>query len=217
MGATEEPLSPVSERGPKDLPKAPKAATEARAPSLMRVCLESLCFASQRPRHDVNDVHDDEDLADTEEGDAATTGQSQSRARAPQGGRSPQQPRTVTAASVVSSDSMASVQELQALLADKEARIQELEAALRQRDEDMVQLRSHLDKFQSVFPYSYAQLNNNLSLSCPSSPSGPPSPHATLTPTGPRPRKQRAQGISAEPWSDELDLQDFPTIDKSDR
>ncbi|XP_052119469.1 cGMP-dependent protein kinase, isozyme 2 forms cD4/T1/T3A/T3B-like [Frankliniella occidentalis] len=176
----------------------------------MRVCFESLCFASQRPR--------DED-------DAEATGQSQSRAHSRAGGAQagsgsqgrspPQQPKRTSAFVVV--DSMGSVQELQALLADKEARIAELEAALRKRDDDMVQLRSHLDKFQSVFPYSYTQINNNLS--APSSPSGPPSPAAPglTTPTGPRPRKQRAQGISAEPWNDELDLQDFPTIEKSDR
>lgn len=174
----------------------------------MRVCFESLCFASQR----------------LVENDDEATGQSQSRAqnRAQSRGLGPIQvagPQSIGApatSALVVVDSMGSVQELQALLADKDVLIRDLEAALRKREEEMVQLRSHLDKFQSVFPYSYTQLNNNLS--APSSPSSPPYAPPYLQPTGPRPRKQRAQGISAEPWSvHELDLQDFPTIDKSDR
>lgn len=93
-------------------------------------------------------------------------------------------------------------QEVQALR-DK---IRELEDKLRLRDDEICQLRSHLDKFQSVFPYHIAAspkhtgLNNNL---------------------GPRTRKQRAQGISAEPQSEasiqELSRQTFPTFDKNER
>ncbi|XP_054267615.1 cGMP-dependent protein kinase, isozyme 2 forms cD4/T1/T3A/T3B isoform X3 [Macrosteles quadrilineatus] len=95
----------------------------------------------------------------------------------------------------------ASVQELQTLLATREARIRELEAQLRQRDEEICNLRSHLDKFQSVFPF---HVNNN-----------------HLDNGIIRPKKQRAQGISAEPQSlisiQELSQQKFNTFPKSDR
>lgn len=95
--------------------------------------------------------------------------------------------------------------ELQALLASKEAKIAELEEKVRLQNEEIVQLRSHLDKFQSVFPYhnpvSPTHLNNNINLA--------------------RPRKQRAQGISAEPQSQisiqELSQQTLPSYPKKDR
>jgi cGMP-dependent protein kinase len=71
-----------------------------------------------------------------------------------------------------------------------------LEAQLRLREQEILELRSHLDKFQSVFPYHIK--NNQL-----------------------RPRKTRAQGISAEPQShstiQELSEQNFPAFDKNDR
>ncbi|XP_046673108.1 cGMP-dependent protein kinase, isozyme 2 forms cD4/T1/T3A/T3B isoform X3 [Homalodisca vitripennis] len=99
------------------------------------------------------------------------------------------------------------VQELQTLLSAKEARIRELETQLRQRDEEICDLRSHLDKFQSVFPFHIH--NNN---------------HLTSVATDnsiARPKKQRAQGISAEPQSlvsiQELSQQKFNTFPKNDR
>ena len=95
----------------------------------------------------------------------------------------------VAPAHAVDMGSVQELQTLQALLADKEDRIKELESALRQREEEMVQLRSHLDKFQSVFPYSYTQLNNNLS--APASPSGPSGP---ASPAPPRARECRGRG-----------------------
>lgn len=102
------------------------------------------------------------------------------------------------------------VQELQALVAVKEARIRELENQLRLRDEEIVDLRSHLDMFQSVFPYHMASPthnhnNNHL--------------NSVVVDNGlARPRKQRAQGISAEPQSiHELSQQKFPTFPKNDR
>lgn len=75
-------------------------------------------------------------------------------------------------------------------------RIRELEALLKQRDQEMLELRSQLDKLQSVFPYQqYGRVNR-------------------------APRKQRAQGISAEPQTSsslqDLHNQTFPTYDKSD-
>ncbi|CAH2269479.1 jg27289 [Pararge aegeria aegeria] len=75
-------------------------------------------------------------------------------------------------------------------------RIRELEALLKQRDQEMLELRSQLDKLQSVFPYQqYARGSRG-------------------------PRKQRAQGISAEPQTSsslqDLAHQTFPIYDKSD-
>lgn len=74
-------------------------------------------------------------------------------------------------------------------------RIRELEALLKQRDQEMLELRSQLDKLQSVFPYQqYARSRG--------------------------PRKQRAQGISAEPQTSaslqDLAHQTFPVYDKNE-
>ncbi|KAK9717074.1 hypothetical protein QE152_g24399 [Popillia japonica] len=84
-------------------------------------------------------------------------------------------------------------------------KVQELEDLLRIRDEEIVELRSHIDKFQSVFPLHFHVnarhfgLNNNVR---------------------PRPRKQRA-GISAEPQNassiQELTEQALPFYDKDER
>ncbi|PSN58154.1 hypothetical protein C0J52_01029 [Blattella germanica] len=98
-----------------------------------------------------------------------------------------------TAATLQNGGTPAVVMTEAGLLQEKESRIRELEAQLRLRDQEILELRSHLDKFQSVFPYHIK--NNQL-----------------------RPRKQRAQGISAEPQSiQELSQQPFPTFDKNDR
>ncbi|XP_063537145.1 cGMP-dependent protein kinase, isozyme 2 forms cD4/T1/T3A/T3B isoform X2 [Cydia strobilella] len=75
-------------------------------------------------------------------------------------------------------------------------RIRELEALLKQRDQEMLELRSQLDKLQSVFPYQqYARGSRG-------------------------PRKQRAQGISAEPQTSsslqDLAHQTFPVYDKNE-
>lgn len=97
---------------------------------------------------------------------------------------------------VVMDPSGGSHQELQLLLQTKDRRIHDLEAQLRLREQEILELRSHLDKFQSVFPFHIK--NNQL-----------------------RPRKKRAQGISAEPQShstiQELSEQSFPAVDKNDR
>lgn len=91
--------------------------------------------------------------------------------------------------------------ELEMELKMKEMRIQELESQLKQRDSEIVELRSHLDKFQSVFPY-------HVNVASPK--------HKPV-----RARKQRAQGISAEPQSEstlqELAQQTFPTFEKDER
>lgn len=97
---------------------------------------------------------------------------------------------------VVMDPAGSSQQELQVLLQTKDYRIRDLEAQLRLREQEILELRSHLDKFQSVFPYHIKK--NQL-----------------------RPRKKRAQGISAEPQShstiQELSEQSFPAFDKNDR
>lgn len=162
----------------------------------MRVCFDSLCFSSTQQRQ----------LADEEDTDATPS-------------PSPQLPTTVVAAVAavttavssiasttvpqvtvphvgvgggVSLASMSTLRELQELLRVKEERIIELETALCRRDAEIQELRSHLDKFLSVLPFK-----------------------SPLTPTKPRPRKQRAQGISAEPPLQEL--VPLRMVDKSDR
>ena len=87
---------------------------------------------------------------------------------------------------------MGTLRELQELLRVKDERIADLEEQLRRRDSEIQDLRSHLDKFLSVLPFK-----------------------SPLTPTKPRPRKQRAQGISAEPPLQVL--APLVVVDKSDR
>lgn len=70
------------------------------------------------------------------------------------------------------------------LLKLKDDRIKDLERVLQERDERIQELSSQLDKYQSIMPQSPTVLV--------------------------RPRKQRAQGISAEPASQKA-LQDFAT------
>ncbi|XP_071438943.1 cGMP-dependent protein kinase, isozyme 2 forms cD4/T1/T3A/T3B isoform X1 [Hetaerina americana] len=90
--------------------------------------------------------------------------------------------------------------DLRILLAAKELRVRELEEKLRAREQEILELRSHLDKFQSVIPFHGG---------------------GRLGEWVPRPRKQRAQGISAEPQSQstiqELRQKKFPVFDKQDR
>lgn len=106
-----------------------------------------------------------------------------------------------------SPETMGSAQEMHALLQMREEKIRELEKLLQLRDDEISNLRSHLDKFQSVFPFhlnaatspKHLGLNNNVGL---------------------RPRKQRT-GISAEPQSEaslqELSQQTFAVYDKDER
>ncbi|KAK7571840.1 hypothetical protein V9T40_014312 [Parthenolecanium corni] len=80
-------------------------------------------------------------------------------------------------------------------LEEKNNRIAELER-------EISQLRSQLDKFQSIIPFS-----------------NPVSPTVTNHNNfGGRARKQRAQGISAEPQTiHDLSQKKFPTYPKNDR
>lgn len=122
-------------------------------------------------------------------------------------------------------------QDLKTLLEAKDTLIRNLETLLQARNNEIQELRSHLDMFQSVFPFS--------------NPVSPTSTlhHAHQVAAAPvhqqqsqnlvaksltslldgiaRPRKQRAQGISAEPQSlstiQELSQKKFPTYPKNDR
>lgn len=72
-------------------------------------------------------------------------------------------------------------QKLLTIVQEKVGRIKELEGRLRQKENEIAELRSHLDKFQSVFPFSRARqagVNGNMG------------------------QRQRAQGISAEPQNE---------------
>lgn len=124
-------------------------------------------------------------------------------------------------------------QDLKTLLEAKDTLIRNLETLLQAKNNEIQELRSHLDMFQSVFPFSN-----------PVSPTATkPSYHHHVPPPAPyqhqqsqnlvaksltslldgiaRPRKQRAQGISAEPQSlstiQELSQKKFPMYPKNDR
>lgn len=107
---------------------------------------------------------------------------------------------------------MGTIQELQATLCKRDEEIKNLHLVLQQKDaqiqlqeEKIQQLRSHLDKFQSVFPFG-----------------GQPVAFPSLRRSTIRePRKVRAQGISAEPQDlqklTDLSHQKFNEYAKSDR
>lgn len=84
----------------------------------------------------------------------------------------------------------------------KSARINDLEQLLRTKDNEIAELKSHLDKFQSVFPFSSRGGRKG-------------GVH------GANGQRQRAQGISAEPQSESSVLEllqvTFPKYDKDER
>lgn len=88
----------------------------------------------------------------------------------------------------------------------KDEKIRLLEERVRRMDEELTELRSHLDKFQSVFPF---HVNNTVSRV-----------NAMGVNGSARPRKQRT-GISAEPQSEaslmELARTKFKTYEKHER
>ena len=98
---------------------------------------------------------------------------------------------------------MGSVQELQSLLLKRDERIAQLEGLLNRKEQDIIELKSQLDKYQSVF--SFQTMGNS---------------KKNMTSR----RKQRAQGISAEPQNfrtiqdlSSLSQQKFPEFPKNDR
>lgn len=82
----------------------------------------------------------------------------------------------------------------------KDLRIQELQRVLQSKENEIAELKSHLDKFQSVFPFSRSQSGGRA--------------------TGQSFQRQRAQGISAEPQSEKKILEllhvTFPKYDKEE-
>ena len=90
--------------------------------------------------------------------------------------------------------------EMLEILAKKDDLIKDLEKKLKVKDDEITELRSQLDKFQSVIPYSAGSSSKD------------------------QPRKTRAQGISAEPQAlrtiqelSELSQTTFPEVAKSQR
>ncbi|XP_062545858.1 cGMP-dependent protein kinase, isozyme 2 forms cD4/T1/T3A/T3B-like isoform X2 [Armigeres subalbatus] len=98
-------------------------------------------------------------------------------------------------------------QELLKVIQARDIRIRELEDCLRHKHDEVAELRSHLDKFQSVFRSSGG--------------AGGVSPGGRKMGTSGGVQRQRAQGISAEPQRDisvlELMHVAFPKYDKEDR
>lgn len=82
----------------------------------------------------------------------------------------------------------------------KSARIVELEQLLRCKENEIAELKSHLDKFQSVFPFSSRGRKTGVQTNG---------------------QRQRAQGISAEPQSESSVLEllsiTFPKYEKDER
>lgn len=161
----------------------------------MRVCFDSLCFSSSSQR--LADEEDDAAAAATTQlptdGVAAVASGPSIIATTATTTQVTQVPHGVGAGGGAAVATMGTLRELQELLRVKDERIAELEAVVCCRDAEIQELRSHLDKFLSVLPFSAA----------------PP-----LTPTKPRTR-DRAQGISAEPPLQEL--APLAVVDKSDR
>lgn len=162
----------------------------------MRVCFDSLCFSSSSQR--LADEEDDAAAAAAStqlptDGVAAVASGTSIIATTATTTQVTQVPHGVGAGGGAAIATMGTLRELQELLRVKDERIAELEAVVCCRDAEIQELRSHLDKFLSVLPFSAA----------------PP-----LTPTKPRTR-DRAQGISAEPPLQEL--APLAVVDKSDR
>lgn len=76
-------------------------------------------------------------------------------------------------------ETMGSLLELQEMLIERDDRIKQLEAVVKVRDNEIMELKSQLDKFQSVIPYATIPAGVSVSKV--------------------RARKTRATGISAEP------------------
>uniref|UniRef100_A0A0A1XE85 cGMP-dependent protein kinase n=1 Tax=Zeugodacus cucurbitae TaxID=28588 RepID=A0A0A1XE85_ZEUCU len=91
----------------------------------------------------------------------------------------------------------------------KELKIQEMQRALQQKDTEIAELKSHLDKFQSVFPFSRH-----------ASTATTPGAGVQQRKSGQAYQRQRAQGISAEPQSESSVLLEpgaLPKYDKDER
>lgn len=94
--------------------------------------------------------------------------------------------------------------ELLQVIQVKNVRLTEMENILRHKEAEMAELKSQLDKFQSVFPFSRGRKTG----------------HGGVATAGVQ-QRQRAQGISAEPQSESSVLEllhiTFPKYDKEER
>ncbi|KAH8271960.1 hypothetical protein KR044_012416 [Drosophila immigrans] len=109
----------------------------------------------------------------------------------------------------------------------KELKIQEMQRALQFKDNEIAELRSHLDKFQSVFPFSRSSAagcagpgSASTSSGASSSGAGPNSATGATRKSGQTFQRQRAQGISAEPQSESsvlLENVSFSKYEKDER
>ncbi|KAH8273538.1 hypothetical protein KR018_000074 [Drosophila ironensis] len=107
----------------------------------------------------------------------------------------------------------------------KELKIQEMQRALQFKDNEIAELKSHLDKFQSVFPFSRSSAAGCAGTgtgvgSAAGSGSGPNTATGATRKSGQTFQRQRAQGISAEPQSESsvlLEHVSFPKYDKDER
>lgn len=112
------------------------------------------------------------------------------------------------------------------MLQAKDLKIQEMQRALQYKDTEIAELKSHLDKFQSVFPFSRSGASTPSGFMGSANFSGLSAAGATaidrsdIHKSGPSFQRQRAQGISAEPQSESsvlLDKVTFPKYEKDER
>lgn len=111
----------------------------------------------------------------------------------------------------------------------KELKIQEMQRALQFKDNEIAELKSHLDKFQSVFPFSRSSAagcagtgsgGSGGGSGSGSGASGPSTATGATRKSGQNFQRQRALGISAEPQSESsllLEHVSFPKYDKDER
>ncbi|XP_017047429.2 LOW QUALITY PROTEIN: cGMP-dependent protein kinase, isozyme 2 forms cD4/T1/T3A/T3B [Drosophila ficusphila] len=108
----------------------------------------------------------------------------------------------------------------------KELKIQEMQRALQFKDNEIAELKSHLDKFQSVFPFSRSSAAGCAGTGGASGgaggggASGPSTATGATRKSGQNFQRQRALGISAEPQSESsllLEHVSFPKYDKDER
>ncbi|KAH8413029.1 hypothetical protein KR009_007502 [Drosophila setifemur] len=110
----------------------------------------------------------------------------------------------------------------------KELKIHEMQRALQFKDNEIAELKSHLDKFQSVFPFSRSSAAGcagtgggaGSGSGSSGSGSGPSTATGATRKSGQTFQRQRAQGISAEPQSESsvlLEHVTFPKYDKDER
>lgn len=102
----------------------------------------------------------------------------------------------------------------------KDLKIQEMQRALQYKDNEIAELKSHLDKFQSVFPFSRSGATTPCGGVSSCGGSSIAAAAGGVRKSGQSFQRQRAQGISAEPQSESsvlLNNVTFPKYDKDDK